>query len=292
MDHGMRISVELGDLSISYCHLFLQDSPTDCSDSDLAWEEAELSADEAEEAERILAKSLDRCRIPNYIAENDASVWDHFYKQHRNNFFKDRHYLQTAFPVHMGSPKCLVELGCGVGNTMLPLLEQGWSVYGLDFSQKAIDTLKEDLRFQNAAGRTSAQCCDLTNSIPHEYYVVADVASLLFCMSAIQPSLHKVVVDNALRTLKPGGVIVVRDYGRFDLAQMQLAEQRRKLVSANFYRKQDGTKCYYFSTDDLKALFQEKAIVLECKYICRVYLNRKEGTKRRRVWVQGCFQKI
>ena len=93
--------------------------------------------------------------------------------------------------------------------------------------------------------------------------------------------------------LKPGAVLVFRDYGRYDQAQMQLAERRGRLLSENYYRKADGTTCFYFTTEDLVRLCCRHGglEVLECKYLRRIYKNRSSNETRRRVWVQGRFRK-
>ena len=188
---------------------------------------------------------------------------------------------------------------------MLPFLEakrevagRKWRVYGIDLSAVAIDLLRQDARFVAAAqeGRAFAEACDVSqkgDSIPLLFRGVATVTSVLFCLSAIDPSRHATAVENAVGTLQLGGVLVFRDYGRYDQAQFKLASQRKKQLGDHFYRKHDGTKCYYFSLEDLERLFVSEAglEVLELRYIRRIYKNRSTGTTRRRVWVQARFRK-
>lgn len=78
--------------------------------------------------------------------EQDASTnWDEFYKTHRTNFFKDRHYMEEEFLElknikASGASATLLEAGCGVGNSVYPLLETmpSLSIYCCDFSATAV----------------------------------------------------------------------------------------------------------------------------------------------------------
>jgi len=293
---------------------------------------------------------------------NASSNWSSFYEQNKTNFFKDRHYLHKAFPNEFGwlyaSVKSdindsgdisdiiqnveedtntllqpdqddlhIVEIGSGVGNAILPLLEQHTEliqqqrdtkipqlhIHCLDFAPSAIKLLKEDERFQLAAkeGRATGHVYDLSAMHPSTIYIgnlkqqevlsnSADVAILLFCLSAIgphpSPPLSR-AAKHVIDMLKPGGVLVFRDYGRLDEAQLKLGKEADKQLGDNFYRKGDGTGCYYFSLDDLRELFvnqndaDDKLECLELDYIQRVYRNRGDNTERRRVWVQGRFRK-
>jgi Methyltransferase domain len=290
----------------------------------IPWIEDEWTPQDEKEASQLLNNALEQCRISpskTHRDDEDIKAWDRFYRNHQTNFFKDRHYLSVTFPceftfdivsIPTGTMihRCLVEMGCGVGNALLPLLKNDsnasnpvderiqWTVYGFDLSKNAIDILRKDPRYIEASLLERAKCdvCDISmpNVIPSYAHNVAHVTSLLFCLSAIHPSKHKTVLQNVAATLRPGeGVLIFRDYGRFDLAQIKLGTQPSKLLQDNFYRKHDGTKCYYFTVEDVEQLMEESGEfeLLECKYIRRKYVNRSMQSERRRVWVQGRFRR-
>eukprot|EP00956_Cyclotella_meneghiniana_P016038 scaffold25098_cov64-Cyclotella_meneghiniana.AAC.1 len=287
----------------------------------------------------------DICRN-NYEEEDDDDAADNVNGSSDENYSTKT--LQSLQHWSQQNEVHIVEIGCGVGNAILPMLEQHsrlksspngdddndgskdaallpeLHIHCLDFAPNAIRILKNDSRFRAALeeGRATAHVYDLSSmhpsSIPiqigHQYPQKttlansADVAILLFCISAIGPHPSPELTRAArhvMDMLKPGGILVIRDYGRFDEAQLKLHGKtncnRNKELGNNFYRKGDGTGCYYFELNDLKELFgnnndgseadDDKLNVLELEYIQRVYRNRADGKTRRRVWVQGRFQK-
>ena len=92
----------------------------------------------------------------NKLEKEAKKNWDLFYKRNTNNFFKDRHWITREFPELFQAvsrridkagkrlPVLLLEAGCGVGNTVYPLLSEleNLFIYASDFSPKAIDLLK------------------------------------------------------------------------------------------------------------------------------------------------------
>ncbi|KAL3330228.1 hypothetical protein AABB24_034202 [Solanum stoloniferum] len=79
--------------------------------------------------------------------EKDAKkYWDIFYKRHQDKFFKDRHYLDKEWGQYFSGTdeKVILEVGCGAGNTIFPLLATipNIFVHACDFSPRAVNLVK------------------------------------------------------------------------------------------------------------------------------------------------------
>jgi methyltransferase-like protein 6 len=71
-----------------------------------------------------------------------------------------------------------------------------------------------------------------------------NVITMLFVLSAIPPEAAGAALRNVAAALQPGGVVLFRDYGRHDAAQLRFAPGHR--LQDQLYVRQDDTLAHYF----------------------------------------------
>jgi len=218
-------------------------------------------------------------------------AWHKFYSAHDDKFFKDRHWLFTEFPELANENARILEIGCGVGNTVIPVLEKNPSafVYGCDYAKSAIDILAKHPALE--AERSKVFTHDIREPFQGDAFIEEgslDIIVSIFCLSAIHPTQFKKTVDNLCKLLKPGGLLLFRDYGRFDMAQLRFKNNR--CVGENLYQRGDGTLSYFFTEADVESLFSHMDKI-QLLTDGRMQVNRARQLKMYRMWVQGKFRK-
>jgi len=312
----------------------------------LVWSEDIWSEDRHQEVlARLREQEVDK-KVSSFwrlkYESNAGRFWNDFYVRNTDHFYKDRHYLHIVFPEldpaipwqfnacddadH--TPLRLFEVGCGVGNAIIPLLEMHsrLHVHAVDFAKSAVAILRshplallqktsvEPYSSQAACGTSYANATttkapaatvaptstrtDTVTDVCRLQVDVCDVAReelpaprasqhlvlMLFVLSAIPPALQQGVLQKLYDCLVPGGKLLLRDYGRYDEAQLRFSGSSK--LDENFYVRQDGTCAFYFDIDELKALCEPIGFrVEESYYIRRQFANRKEKVARYRIWV-------
>ncbi|KYQ91578.1 methyltransferase type 12 domain-containing protein [Tieghemostelium lacteum] len=188
----------------------------------------------------------------------------------------------------------VMEVGCGAGNAVFPILKINPEkyFYAFDFSPNAVKLVKSHPNYNE--DRLTAFVCDIaTQQLPMFIKDNSiDITLMIFVLSAISPERFDHVLSTIYKSLKPGGVVYVRDYGLYDLTQLRfLAKQGRKL-DEHFYLRSDGTRTYFFTKEILQAAFEKVGFITEfSSYETRELRNRKRMISMYRVWVRGKFVK-
>lgn len=268
---------------------------------DLLWTDDVWNEDKERKAQETIAKQ--GAPVSSYWKEHYETkagrYWHEFYKRNQDRFYKDRHYLHIIFPELQpkatNEAESLLELGCGVGNAILPLLSINTTlqVVAMDFAKSAIDILRqtiENMTDLSKKSRITAFVNNLVEDIPPVVPGCMSYALAMFVLSAITPADHIQVFQKIHSTLKPGGKLFMRDYGRYDEAQLRFKKGSK--LDDNFYVRQDGTCSYFFSLDELTVIAAKVGFeVEELYYVLRQYANRQQRKARYRVWIHAKFIK-
>uniref|UniRef100_A0A915K1P2 Methyltransferase-like protein n=1 Tax=Romanomermis culicivorax TaxID=13658 RepID=A0A915K1P2_ROMCU len=210
--------------------------------------------------------------------------WDKFYKRNTCNFFKDRHWIKDEFvqlcpELDWKEPLIGLEAGCGVGNLLFPLCEVFPDLFmnACDFSPRAVQFVK--------VHSTNDSLLD------HLKPDSIDFCCLIFVLSAINPDKMNYVVKNIYKILKTDGLVIFRDYAENDHAMLRFNERQK--ISEKLYVRQDGTRAYFFSENELSDLFCSNGFADDIiELVHKKTINIKEGVNVPRTFVQCKFRKI
>ncbi|KAF9569252.1 hypothetical protein EC968_002622 [Mortierella alpina] len=267
-----------------------------------AWDHAPWGEEQEQHALQEIARQQ-RDPVPEELVETyhaeAADNWNKFYAKNENRFFKDRHWLRIEFPELFqmveadAGEKNVMEIGCGAGNTMFPMLIESKNpklfVYACDFSSTAVSVVKGNRAYDETRGKAFVWDLASDDILPEVEPESMDVLVLIFVLSALHPDKWEQAMNNLYKLLKPGGLIVFRDYGRYDMAQLRFKKNR--LLSDNFYVRGDGTRVYFFDSEEIVKLFGSKFTIEQNAVDRRLIVNRLRKVKMYRVWLQGKFRK-
>lgn len=232
------------------------------------------------------------------LEEDAKRNWDLFYKRNETRFFKNRNWTIREFEELAEKSldqkrKVMLEVGCGVGNLVFPLIEEdsnNYFIYACDFSPRAIEFVKNNELYNE--DRVRAFQCDITTDRIFDEIKPGsvDIITMVFVLSAIHPENFKRVSDNLFKLLKNGGILMFRDYGLYDRAQLRFKPGNK--IADNFYMRHDGTRSYFFSLEQTKNLFESSGYRIEQNvFIERRTCNIKEDINVKRFFVQGKYRK-
>lgn len=274
-----------------------------------AWDDTEWSAEMLEEAQkRVSAQKDESGKLEIDINQVEPKVnerWEEFYKTHGDKFFKDRKWIFSEFPeiiAHLNedSPPCkLLEVGCGVGNAVSHIAQSNSNpslhIYCCDLSSSAIEILKKRDFYEKRKLKIDAFQADICRDFKHVIcsnigLESLDFITIIFTLSALKPDLIQSTVNNLATLLKPGGIILFRDYAQYDLTQLRF--KGKSYLGENYYVRADGTTSYFFTKEWVEDVFKTANLIqIELKQDNRILVNRLKSLKMTRCWIQGKFKK-
>ncbi|EOA35495.1 hypothetical protein CARUB_v10020701mg [Capsella rubella] len=259
----------------------------------------------------------------------DPHPWQKFHSRHSSGkFFKERRYLLKEFPelVSCGENSNLLEVGCGNGSTVLPILRgnKNITVYACDCSSEALVRTKENIDLAiDTAENFHSFCCDFSMSEFPDWVACdrcrgnfmlnhsegsegmrvnykcslndrciggVDFVTLIFTLSAVPKERMPRAIKECFAVLKPGGLLLFRDYGLYDMTMLRFEPE--KLIGFRQYVRSDGTLSYFFCLDTVRKLFTDAGFIeVELENCCVKAVNRRKGKNMYRVWVHGKFEK-
>uniref|UniRef100_A0A0K3CHH8 BY PROTMAP: gi/647395738/emb/CDR37401.1/ RHTO0S02e14400g1_1 [Rhodosporidium toruloides] n=1 Tax=Rhodotorula toruloides TaxID=5286 RepID=A0A0K3CHH8_RHOTO len=186
------------------------------------------------------------------LIQRAGTNWNRFYTNHAaaGPFFKDRHWLDREWEElkELGGPadgatdvegrpsgtgKTMLEVGCGTGATIYPLLERypRARFVAFDFAKKCIlpqshasyDPTHTHI-FQHDLTKPLDDLYAKLDDVPPEFGLAVrqfDIVSCVFVLSALAPRCQAKAMETLLALVAPGGSLLFRDYALHDAAQLR-----------------------------------------------------------------------
>lgn len=230
--------------------------------------------------------------------------WEKFHQHHSTaRFFKEKRYIPLAFPVLQQSsddrPLHVAEIGCGCGSALLPVLKANPNVRATacDVSDTAVALCRQAAQQAGIeAHRLHLFSYDASSSStlqPPLLNLNADCMLMIFTLSALWPADMPAMLQHAYDALRPGGLLLFRDYGMYDIAQCRFSGDQVVDVDAMVYVRQDGTLASFFTIERIEALAKDVGFTetVECVYARTKLKNNKNGKEMKRVFVNAVFRK-
>uniref|UniRef100_A0A2K5CB67 tRNA N(3)-cytidine methyltransferase n=1 Tax=Aotus nancymaae TaxID=37293 RepID=A0A2K5CB67_AOTNA len=193
----------------------------------------------------------------------------------------------------------ILEVGCGVGNTVFPILQTnndaGLFVYCCDFSSTAIELVQVGRSLEVRSSRLTwvtwgnPVSTKVKRNYPKKKKKIETILELIDRHSLLPHRMQK-AINRLSKLLKPGGMMLLRDYGRYDMAQLRF--KKGQCLSGNFYVRGDGTRVYFFTQEELDVLFTTAGLEKVQNLVDRrLQVNRGKQLTMYRVWIQCKYRK-
>ncbi|MGQ9800498.1 MAG: class I SAM-dependent methyltransferase [Candidatus Saccharicenans sp.] len=159
----------------------------------------------------------------------------------------------------------VLDLGCGTGRNAALMLEHlgpGGRITGLDLSPE----MKEQF-VKRFAGEPRASFHQQRIDVPFNLERKFDLAFISFVLHGFPQEVRKIILENVIRHLKPGGRLAILDYAEFNLRD-------KPLIFRWVFKKFECAYARDFIEFDWKKILKEVGFQIEAeKFYFRNYLR-------------------
>ena len=264
---------------------------------------------EGEEGEEVVgdAATVTASQRTTTTADEQIAGWEVHFNRHQTAptpFFKERRALIQQFERQLtggtkATPLTVLEVGCGNGAAALSLLRGNPNamIHATDPSATAVEQTKHAVAAAGMSNRLTTAVQPTFDTPAHGLPSEVDVAMILFTLSAVPSEGEAALLTAAARALKPGGCLLVRDYGLYDTRHLNDARKSIKLQNARTtheYLRPGGMHRRYYSLASLEELVKlcpVPLVVEESRYLCVQLTNVKRALTMNRVYVHAVLRR-
>lgn len=181
---------------------------------------------------------------------NSRTAWNKAYASGRMQW---RGSQRLELDIREGSR--VLEVGCGNGKTLVPLISKKLDLYAVDFSSAAVENAKEFVKLTGKKCEVSVQdVCDL--QFADSFF---DYALCIHVLGHLTRQQQEKAVSEMSRVLRPGGRLYVRAFTVNDFRRGKGEEREPD----TFVRK--GIATHYFTEAELRALIGDWLRIEKCE---------------------------
>jgi len=144
-----------------------------------------------------------------HLKSTEALIFDRFAQFYDADY---RHYtddLEAIIDLATDCGEPILELGCGTGRVLLPLVDAGHTITGIDISPALLDLTRQKLQRSRGAARASLVEADLrTFDLPQKAFTFAFCTSNTLMHLTTQDD-QLALLRNSHRHLQPDGLLLI-----------------------------------------------------------------------------------
>jgi ubiquinone/menaquinone biosynthesis C-methylase UbiE len=169
-------------------------------------------------------------------------VWDELY---RKQYRPWRGTIRNAVPFPFNKGDNVIDIGCGYGKASFALIEAGYTVTGIDFSDVAAEACR-----RSCGDKMKVICASVTAMPLNDGE--ADGVTMIHILEHLEKDELTKAVKEVRRVTRPGGKIFVRVFHADD---MRSGTGGR--IDGSTVVRGNGIRYSYFTEDRLRELFSE-----------------------------------